>query len=144
LEIQDCDVQLTIKRTGGHTDGSTYVYCPDYKVVVTGDNLTINFNPWGGAKNGDPDVWTKALQEYLSLDADFFIPGHGPVGGKNQVKELLDYINNVGKVMKEMIALGKAEEEILSECRRVEYIPSRVAHPSTLERWHKVWRARAK
>lgn len=142
LELQYSDVRFSIKRTGGHTDGSAYVYCPNHKVVVTGDNLTISFNPWGGAKNGNPDVWIKALQEYLSLDAEFFIPGHGPVGGKDQVKELLDYIDSVSKVMNEMIGLGKTEEEILSASRKVEYIPSRVTHSSTLKRWYKVWRER--
>ncbi|UCE95882.1 MAG: MBL fold metallo-hydrolase [Candidatus Bathyarchaeota archaeon] len=143
LKLRYGDVQFLIKRTGGHTDGSAYVYCPDYKVVVTGDNLTINFNPWGGAKNGDPDLWIRALQEYLSLAAEFFIPGHGPVGGKDQVKELLDYIEIVRKVMMEMIVLGKTEEEIFNASRKIEYIPSRKAHPSTLKRWHKVFRARA-
>ena len=82
LEIQDGNIRLLIKRTGGHTDGSTHVYCPNYKVVVAGDNLWINYYPWGGARNGDPDLWIQALEEYLSLDAEYFIPGHGPAGTK--------------------------------------------------------------
>ena len=58
--------------------------------------------------------------------------------------ELLDYINKVGEVMKEMVTLGKTEEETLKAGGEVEYIPSRAAHPSTLKRWLKVWRARVK
>ena len=142
LEIQDGDIQLIIKRTGGHTDGSTYVYCPDYRVVVAGDNLWIKYNPWGGARNGDPDVWIQTLKEYLSLDAVYFIPGHGPVGSKGNVVELLNYIYNVREVMREMIASGRSEEEILKAGERVEYIPSRIAHISTMKKWFKIWKAR--
>ncbi len=140
LEIREGDIRLIIKRTGGHTDGSTYAYCPNYNVVVAGDNLWIDYYPWGGAKNGDPDLWIQALQEYLSLDAEHFIPGHGPVGRKDNVTELLDYIKKVRKVMKEMIALGKTEEEILAAGEEVEYYTSGNAKPSTLKRWCKVWR----
>ena len=144
LEIQDGGIRLIIKRTGGHTDGSTYVYCPNYKVVVAGDNLWIDYYPWGGAKNGDPDLWIQALQEYLSLDAEHFIPGHGPVGGKGNVIELLDYMKNVRDVMKKMIALGKTGEEVIKAGDEVKYYTSGTAKPSTLKRWQKIWRARAR
>lgn len=143
LEIQDGKVQLFIKRTGGHTDGSTYAYCPNYKAIAAGDNLFINCYPWGGARNGDPDLWIKALQEYLSLDAEFFIPGHGPVGRIDNVIELLDYMKKVRDAMKGMIALGKTEEEVIKAGDEVEYYVSGIAKPSTLKKWHKVWRARA-
>jgi len=144
LEIQDCDIRLVIKRTGGHTDGSTYVYCPNYRVIVAGDNLWINYYPWGGAKNGDPDSWIHALQEFLSLDAEYFIPGHGPVGRREKVIEQLDYMKNLREVMKEMIALGKDENEVLRAGDRVEYYASGNAKPSTLKKWQKLWRARVK
>jgi glyoxylase-like metal-dependent hydrolase (beta-lactamase superfamily II) len=142
MEIQDYDIRLIIKRTGGHTDGSTYIYCPNYKAIVAGDNLFINYYPWGGARNGDPDLWIEALQEYLSLDAEHFIPGHGPVGRRDNVTELLDYMKNVREVMTEMITLGKAEEEVLKASDKVEYYVSGLAKPSTLKRWHKIWRKR--
>lgn len=140
LEIRDGDVRLIIKRTGGHTDGSTYAYCPNYKVIVAGDNFWVNYYPWGGARNGDPDEWSQALKEYLSFDAKYFIPGHGPVSGKDKVVELLDYIDNVRKVMKEMIVSGRTEEEILKAGWEVEYYTSGNAKPSTLKKWCKIWR----
>jgi glyoxylase-like metal-dependent hydrolase (beta-lactamase superfamily II) len=145
LEIQDCDIQLIIKQTGGHTDGSTYIYCPNYKAIVAGDNLFLKpYYPWGGGRGCDPDVWVQALKEYLSLDAEYFIPGHGPVGGKDSVIRLLDYLNNVGNVMKEMIALRKNEDEVLRAGGEVKYYPSGARHPhiSTLKKWYKIWRAR--
>ncbi len=140
--IQDGNVRLIMKRTGGHTDGSTFVHCPNYRAIMAGDNLWINYFPWGGAKNGDPDSWIAALQNYMSLDVDYFIPGHGPVGSKNDVMGLVDYMQNVRDVMKEMIALGRTEEQVLRAGDEVEYSVSGIAKPSTLKRWYKVWRAR--
>jgi glyoxylase-like metal-dependent hydrolase (beta-lactamase superfamily II) len=144
LEFQDDGIRLMIKQTGGHTNCSTYVFCPDYRTIAAGDNLWTQYYPWGGARGGDPDVWAQTLKEYLSLDADHFIPGHGPIGGKNSVIALLDYLNNVGNVMKEMIALGKSEDEVLRRGGEVEYLQSGGGHPhvSTLKKWYKIWRAR--
>jgi len=134
LELRDDDIRLVIKQTGGHTDCSTYVSCTNYKTTATGDNLWTEYYPWGG----------QALQEYLSLDAEYFIPGHGPVGKKNSVTRLLDYLNDVGNVMKQMIALGKSEEEVIRAGGEVKYYPSGAGHPhiSTLKKWYKIWRER--
>lgn len=143
-EFRDEDIRLVIKQTGGHTDCSTYVFCPNYKTIATGDNLWTEYYPWGGARGGDPDAWVQALKEYLSLDAEYFVPGHGPVGGKNSVIRLLDYLNSVGNAMKEMIALGKSEEEVLRAGGEVKYYSSAAGHPhiSTLKKWYRIWRAR--
>jgi hypothetical protein len=91
-------------------------------------------------------VWIRTLKEYLSLDAKHFIPGHGPVGRKDSVVMLLDYLNNVSSVMKEMIVQGKDEEEIVIAWGEIKYYPSGSGHPhiSTLKKWCKIWRARAR
>ncbi|UCD95808.1 MAG: MBL fold metallo-hydrolase [Candidatus Bathyarchaeota archaeon] len=143
LEIQDGDARIIVKHTGGHTDGSTYIYSPEHGVVAAGDNLWINYYPWGGAKNGDPDLWIQALEEYLSLNVEHFIPGHGPVGTKENVLELLTYIKNVREAMIEAIALGKSEEEVIRAGDEVEYYTSGIAKSSTLRKWQKIWCERA-
>ena len=144
LELRDEGVRLVVKQSGGHTNCSTYVFCPDYRTIAAGDNLWTEYYPWGGARGGDPDVWIQTLKEYLSLNAEHFVPGHGPVGKRDNVVRLLDYLNNVGNVMKEMIALGKSEEEVIKAGREVKYYPSGSSHPhiSTLKKWYKIWRTR--
>jgi len=137
IEIKDGDIQLLVKRTGGHTDDSAYVYCPNYKVLAAGDNLIVNAYPFG-AKGGNPDLWIQALKEYLSCDVDYFIPGHGPVVGKDKVKEFLDYMIEVRKVMKELIAEGNAEKDVLKAAGDVKYCftPS----DSTREEFYRRWK----
>jgi glyoxylase-like metal-dependent hydrolase (beta-lactamase superfamily II) len=143
LEIQDGDVHLIVKHTGGHTDGSTYIYSPEHGVVAAGDNLWINYYPWGGAKNGDPDLWIQALEEYLSLNAKYFVPGHGPVGSKENVVELLTYIRKIRNAMMEAITSGKTKAEVIKAGDEVEYYTSGIAKSSTLRKWEKIWRKRA-
>jgi hypothetical protein len=57
---------------------------------------------------------------------------------------LLDYLNNVGSVLKRMIALGKNEKEVIRAGGEVEYYASGSGHLhiSTLRKWYKIWRAR--
>ena len=144
LEFRDEGITLIIKQTGGHTNCSTYVFCPNYRTIAAGDNLWTEYYPWGGARGGDPDVWAQTLREYLSLDAEHFIPGHGPVGRRDSVTRLLDYLTNVGNVMKEMIILGKNKDEVLRAGGKVKYYQSGTGHPhiSTLKKWYKIWRTR--
>ena len=142
LESRDGSIRLVIKQTGGHTNCSTYVSCPNYRVVVVGDNLWTKYYPWGGARGSDPDIWIETLKEYLSLDAEYFIPGHGPVGGKDSVTKMLNYLTNVRNAMKELIADGKSEKEAIRAGGEVEYCLSGGGHPhiSTLKKWYKIWR----
>lgn len=144
LELRDRDIRLLIRQTGGHTNCSTYVFCPNYKTIAAGDNLWTEYYPWGGARGSDPDVWVQALKEYLSLEVEYFIPGHGPVGKKDSVVRLLEYLSDVGNVMKEMIALGKSEKEVIRVAGEIKYYPSGLGHPhiSTLKKWYRIWRER--
>ena len=136
IVIREGNIELIVKRTGGHTDDSAYVYCPDYRVLAAGDNLIVNAYPFG-AKGGNPDLWIQALREYLLCDVDYYIPGHGPVVGKDKVKEFLDYMIEIKKVMKEQIAKGNPEKEVLKAAGEVKYgyTPSDSTRKEFYERW---------
>lgn len=141
FEMQDNDIRLVAKQTGGHTDCSTYIYCARYSVAATGDNLVWSCYPWG-ARNSDPDVWVRTLKEYLMLDVEHFVPGHGSVDGKDKISELLDYFNRINSLMKQMIALGKSEKEILKAAQEITYSQSRsgLTHETSLRNWLRFWR----
>jgi hypothetical protein len=46
--------------------------------------------------------------------------------------------------MKEMIAFGKDEKEVIRAAGEIKYYPSGSEHPhiSTLKKWYKIWRER--
>ena len=138
-ELQDGPVRLIIKRTGGHTDDSSYVFCPEFRVLVAGDNLMPGY-PWGG-KGSSLHHWIHALQEYLALDVDTIIPGHGPLLTKTFVQDRLDFMLKVQTTMQECITQGKGEKAVLASADAIPYLKplSPKAKPQVLRRWYKNW-----
>jgi glyoxylase-like metal-dependent hydrolase (beta-lactamase superfamily II) len=139
MELKEGNIRLIINRTGGHTDDSSYVYSPQQKVLVAGDNLMPGY-PWGG-KGSSLHYWVRALQEYLALDVDFIIPGHGPLMTKIVVQERLAFMLKVQASMQESISQGKSEKEVLAAASAIPYQKplSPQAKPQILRRWYKNW-----
>ena len=129
IEIDDYDTKIIIKNTGGHTAGSSYVYYPKAKALIAGDNLFINSFPWAGDQSANPQAWIDAFKEYLSLDVEFFIPGHGHVSSKAEVQEYLDYFEKVVILMHKMITEGFSENKVVEKANEVEF------HPPKREQW---------
>ncbi len=129
FEIDDYDTKIIIKNTGGHTAGSSYVYYPEAKALIAGDNLFINSFPWAGDQSANPQAWIDAFKEYLSLDVEFFIPGHGPVSSKAEVQEYLDYFEKIVILMRKMITEGFSENKVVEKANEVEF------HPPRREQW---------
>lgn len=140
MEIEDYEVRLIYKNTGGHTEGSSYVYYPEAKTLASGDNLFINLFPWAGDQTANPQTWINALKEYLSLDVEYFIPGHGPVCGKDKVQEWLDYLDKAVVLMRKMITEGHKEETIIEKVNEIEYHPPRREEWkfNSLKKWYQV------
>jgi glyoxylase-like metal-dependent hydrolase (beta-lactamase superfamily II) len=140
LEIEDFDVKLIYKNTGGHTKGSSYVYYPEAKALAAGDNLFIGRFPWAGDQSANPQTWIDTLKEYLSLDVEYFIPGHGPVCGKEEIQEFLDYLEKAVVLMRKMITEGHKEETIIEKVSEIEYHPPRSEEwkVNSLKKWYQV------
>lgn len=69
--------EVQIKFLGrGNTDGDAVAYLPKEKIVVVGDLVGY---PIPMANDGYPSEWIQTLQNLAQLDADTFVPGHGPV-----------------------------------------------------------------
>jgi glyoxylase-like metal-dependent hydrolase (beta-lactamase superfamily II) len=72
-----------------HTEGDAVVHVPHAGVVFCGDILFTGVTPvvWSGPIAN----WIAALDRCLALDADRFVPGHGPLAGPADVRALRDY-----------------------------------------------------
>jgi glyoxylase-like metal-dependent hydrolase (beta-lactamase superfamily II) len=89
LRLPDADVTADTELTVGsrtvrllrcgpaHTHGDVAVFDPSSGVVFAGDLLFIGGTPimWAGPASS----WIATLRRLLALDADTFVPGHGPV-----------------------------------------------------------------
>jgi cyclase len=72
-----------------HTASDAIVHVPDVGVVFAADILFIGVTPvmW----HGPVEAWLRALDTLLALDAEVYVPGHGPPCGRTEVEELAAY-----------------------------------------------------
>ncbi|MEV6012605.1 MBL fold metallo-hydrolase [Streptomyces sp. NPDC051976] len=92
LDVGGREVQLLCVGPA-HTAGDTVAYIPSQKTVLAGDILFIDDHAvsWGAPLTG----WVRALDTLLALDAQCFIPGHGPVVGREHVAGFRTYLETV-------------------------------------------------
>ena len=93
----------------GHTEGDVVVYLPREQVLVTGDLLT-NSIPF--MRDAYPLEWSATLAGVEALDYMHTVPGHGDVQqGKERVKMLRAFLDDVVAAVRRAVAEGKSLEE---------------------------------
>jgi cyclase len=75
----------------GHTPGDVMVLVADVDILFAGDLCFFGVTPL--AFQGDPATWADVLDAVAEL-ADTIVPGHGPVGGEREVRELQSYLRH--------------------------------------------------
>ena len=87
-------VRVDLLHVGpAHTEGDLVVHLPDEGVVLMGDVLFSRCTPIGW--EGSTDRWIQALQRVEALAPEHVIPGHGPVGGVDDVRSARVYLQDV-------------------------------------------------
>jgi cyclase len=106
--IGDREIQL-IEVGPAHTPGDLVVFVPDARIVFAADILFFQATPvmW----HGPLENWLAALDLLLDLEADTFVPGHGPVGGKPEIEELRDYWAWLDAGVRQAHAKGRSAPE---------------------------------
>jgi len=89
-----------------HTRGDTIVHVPDQRLVFAADILFVGGHPmvWAGPVAN----WVRALDVLLGLDADTFVPGHGPVTDRSRVEELRGYFQYLEREVRARYDAGMA------------------------------------
>ncbi len=104
LIIQDEDLYIEIFHTGGHTAGSSFVSFPHEKVIFAGDLIFENTFPYVGDPTCDPELLIVALEKMREINADVYIPGHGPIlNGANSLDKHIDFFKEFRKIIQEAI-----------------------------------------
>src|SRR3954454_20358526 len=88
LEVGGREVRL-VQVGPAHTPGDLVAFVPDARVVFAADVLFVGATPviWAGPVAR----WRAALDTLLALDADVYVPGHGPVSGRAETEALRAY-----------------------------------------------------
>jgi len=83
--------RVELLPANGHTNGDVMVLVADADVLFAGDLCFFGVTPL--AFQGNPATWADVLDVVSEL-ADTIVPGHGPVGGAEETKELQQYLRH--------------------------------------------------
>jgi cyclase len=90
---------------GGHSNCDSILYIPEEKTIFMGDLLFVDTHPTI-FEDSNPVKWVHIIETINELDFKAAIPGHGPVGTKNNLSDIKQYITDI------MEMASKTKEEI--------------------------------
>ena len=76
---------------GGHTGSDAFLWLPADRVLLAGDLVTVGCHPL--LVHGDPAAWAGILDRLADLDPAVVVPGHGKVGGADDVRAVRRYLD---------------------------------------------------
>ena len=83
--------RIEVLSASGHTAGDLMVLVADADILFSGDLCFFGVTPL--AFQGDPVAWAGVLDAVNEL-ADTIVPGHGPVGGEKELRDLQSYLQH--------------------------------------------------
>ena len=106
------DSRAVFAATGGHTTGSSYVWFPSERVLVSGDLVQVDKYPYFGDTTNDLDLWINALKSWHEMAPTAICPGHGRAVDKNYLRLEWEYfealIAALAKLKTEQVPVEKA------------------------------------
>jgi glyoxylase-like metal-dependent hydrolase (beta-lactamase superfamily II) len=116
LVIQDGTREVRLLYLGvGHTEGDAVLFLPAEKIAFVGD-LFFN-SAFPNCQDANLLAWMKTLEEVLKLDAEKFVPGHGPVGSRQEVQDFMSYLEDLKSMVEPAVTRGDSLEQLLRETR---------------------------
>jgi cyclase len=117
MVIHDGDREIHLWHPGAaaHTSGDAVAFLPKARVLFAGDLAFHYVTPL--AFQGHVGNWIKAVNRLLAFDADVIVPGHGPVGTKNDLVQLRDYLTLVRREAKKRFDAGMPAEAAARDMR---------------------------
>jgi glyoxylase-like metal-dependent hydrolase (beta-lactamase superfamily II) len=95
---------------GGHTASDAFLYLPAERVLFASDLVVIEHHPWIG--HGDPVRWQTILGRLARLDIATLVPGHGPLGGPDDIARVRRYLADATVRAEELVARGATADEM--------------------------------
>jgi len=102
-----------IEVSGGHTESDCVLFLPQDKVLFCGDLLFVRGHPY--LLDGDPEAWLSILEQLANLAADVHVPGHGPLGEREDLDKMRLYIHTLMQQVQETVAQGKTMEDAIKQ-----------------------------
>jgi cyclase len=88
-----------------HTTCSSVVYFPQQKAVHMGDQVFASAHPYiDGRAGADTERWVASLKAAEAWGVERVIPGHGPVGGREELTTQIGYLEDLRQEVRAAIS----------------------------------------
>ncbi len=117
--------QLELSYVGrNHSDNSIVMRLPKEKILFVVDFIPIQSVSSAAFNDAYPIEWEESLKRVLAMDWERFIPGHpyiGRLGTKQDVEDMLAYLNELSAEVKKAAHAGKCWDAAEKEVRLPRY-----------------------
>jgi cyclase len=119
LSLHVGGVEVEVWHSGwGHTPGDAFLYLPEERVAVCGDLVSAGYH--FNYEDADLAGAREGLRALAALDADTFIPGHGPPAGVEILDAQAAYHDAV-EALVGTAGAGALTDEAIGEAVRVRF-----------------------
>lgn len=115
VHLGDVDVELW-HPGWGHTPGDSFLFVPEWRVAVCGDLVFARYH-YNYEQASIPGL-RQGLKALEVLDADVFIPGHGPAGGPEILADQAAYHDVLQSLISTGAAQGTSDEALVQQIRQ--------------------------
>ena len=95
-----------------HSDNSIVMRFPAERTLFAVDFIPVESLPFRTLNDSYIDEWIESLKRVEALDFDILAPGHGPVGRKEHVRAMREYMEELKSQVAAHLRQGKSVDEI--------------------------------
>lgn len=103
-----------------HTNGDLIVLLPEDRMLFTGDLVSNGHLPFLRSTDANISGWKASLARLASLDVQRVVPGHGPVGEMQLVRDTGAYIQKVSEIAARLVAAKVSDDDIEAKLQAAE------------------------
>jgi glyoxylase-like metal-dependent hydrolase (beta-lactamase superfamily II) len=104
-----------------HSNNSVVMRFPKERLLFAVDFIpvkAVGFRDWPDAYIED---WIESLRRVEALDFDQLVPGHGPVGTRDDVRAFREYMEELRAEVARLAREGKSEQEVVQAVKMPKY-----------------------
>ncbi len=103
-----------------HTIGDALVLLPEARLLFAGDIAFHYVTPL--AFEGHIGGWLQVCDRVATLGIDTIVPGHGPVGGKDDLREMRGYLASIREQARDAFDAGRSAGQATEGIELGEYV----------------------
>lgn len=120
LELGGQTVELTYIGKS-HSDNMIVMNFPAQRTLFAVDFIPIKTVAWKNLPDAYIPEWIEAVRKVEAMDFDILVPGHGPLGNKDDAVSFRKYMEQLYAAVLEAARAGKTLEQMQADIRLNDY-----------------------